>query len=168
MNRRERIFVAAAAAAAVVGALVLFAGSPTGPGRTEGENARQDTAEWAAPVRQSVAQAAAGRLRSRILESAERPWEEDPFYRRPRQPGTARGSSGPSRPAFSYTGYIEYGRTCLAVINGREYAPGESLNAEGYVLKRAGPERAVIQGESGTFSVPFESGARSRAAPAAD
>ena len=156
MNRREKILVGIAAAAVIAGALVFFSGSPGNTGRT-GQKEKRDIAEWAAAVRQSVARADAGRLQTRTLRAAEKAWDRDPFYHRPVKAKPDAGSQTASRPGFSYTGYLEYGETSLAVINGMEYAPGDRLQAGDFVLERATPEKVVIQSRHGTITVPFES-----------
>ena len=45
---------------------------------------------------------------------------------------------------FAYTGYIEMGSTRLAIVNGREFSEGETLNAAGMTLKRISPNAVVI------------------------
>jgi hypothetical protein len=156
MNRREKILVGIAAAAVIAGALVSFSGSPSDTGRST-QQEKRDIAEWAAAVRQSVARADAGRLQTRTLQAAEKTWDRDPFYHRHVKAKADAGSQTASRPGFSYTGYLEYGETSLAVINGMEYAPGDRLQAGNFVLERATPQKVVIQGRHGTFTVPFES-----------
>ena len=46
---------------------------------------------------------------------------------------------------FNYTGYMEYGRKKVAIINGLEYGEGEKLETPGYVLKAIFPGKVIIE-----------------------
>jgi hypothetical protein len=50
----------------------------------------------------------------------------------------------PTRTGFIYTGYLELGKTKLAVINGLEYSVGESLDPNGLYVKSISPHHVVI------------------------
>jgi hypothetical protein len=58
---------------------------------------------------------------------------------------------------FIYSGYLGTERKRMAIINGIEYAEGESLDVKGYVLKSVSPTGVVIEnrGTGATVNVPL-------------
>jgi hypothetical protein len=98
-------------------------------------------------------------------------WEKDPFIQsaKPLQkrlnsdPKEQRSKLRTERASFNYSGYIQLGTTRMAIINGMEYAEGESLADKTYYVKSISPQSVIIgkvQG-SDTIQLPiseFDSG----------
>lgn len=102
-----------------------------------------------------------------VLGRAEAEWGRDPFCDRTRyrewklsqtKPKAAAASAPSTRPPLSYTGYLEDKGRKIAIINGTEYMAGESLELEGYTLKKISPSRVIIEERSSRkqFDVPFQ------------
>jgi hypothetical protein len=101
-----------------------------------------------------------------IIKRAEAGWVRDPFYNRKtektwaaaREPGQAGGTAAAPKSPFNYTGYVEAGKTKIAVINGHEYGTGDALDVEGYVLKAIHPARVAIYNRETrrTIDIPLQ------------
>lgn len=125
-------------------------------------------------------------LNALIFSRAEKEWTQDPFldaksykaWSAAKAPvkkvgaeagmaavtkaGTAAGTRAGTETAmpkseFVYSGYLGTERKRMAIINGIEYAEGESLDVKGYVLKSVSPTRVVIEnrGTGATVNVPL-------------
>lgn len=80
-----------------------------------------------------------------IIKKAETEWEKNPFWAKAEYREFAGSESGSGLAAkIIYSGYVEAGRKRMAVINGYDYEPGDSLEIEGYVLKSVTPSRVLI------------------------
>jgi len=64
--------------------------------------------------------------------------------------------------AFSYSGYMEMGKSRLAIINGIEYQEGDTLDIKGVFLKKISRTEVLIYvgGEQGVILVPIEDSGR--------
>jgi hypothetical protein len=82
-----------------------------------------------------------------IIGRAETDWKRNPFieknYYKEWAAREGAGASGASAKII-YSGYVDSGKKKLAVINGFEYAVGESLEIPGYVLKNITSLKVVI------------------------
>lgn len=88
---------------------------------------------------------------SYIINSAETEWKRDPFtFRGVSKAKSIAGGSGKKAAAsatFNYTGFVETGNKKMAIINGFEYGPGDSLEKEGFVVEQIYPARVIIRNE---------------------
>jgi hypothetical protein len=97
-----------------------------------------------------------------VMASAVTRWPEDPFLRtrvpEPREAARVNESIGPEEIDAVYTGYIEMDGRRLAIINGREYAPGEELEISGFVVRRIDPGKVELEapGSDRTVIIPLE------------
>ena len=75
-----------------------------------------------------------------IVKRAEKDWTKNPFWDRSayREYFGKEANSGLAS-KMTYSGYIDAGRRKMAIINGWEYEAGESIDIEGYMLKKRGP-----------------------------
>lgn len=99
-----------------------------------------------------------------IIELAEKPWVRDPLVRM-RKPlevekktGRAEQETQP-KGSILYTGYLEMGSMRLAIINGNEYAPGDTLEQGDYIVRSISPSQIVLVTTDGTknmFIVPLQ------------
>ncbi len=88
---------------------------------------------------------------SYIINRAETEWNRDPFsFRGVPKAVSITGASGKKAVAsgtFNYTGFVETGSRKMAIINGFEYGPGDSLEKEGFIVEQIYPTRVVIRNE---------------------
>lgn len=93
-----------------------------------------------------------------IAKKAEADWVKNPFWERNAYREFAGNDSGSSPSRIVYSGYVDTGGKQMAIINGWEYAAGESLEIEGYVLKSVTPTRVLIinRNTGGELSVPIQ------------
>ncbi|MFO7570646.1 MAG: hypothetical protein R6W75_12700 [Smithellaceae bacterium] len=78
---------------------------------------------------------------------AEADWPASPFWDRTSYrewSAGGRDAAGGAAVKIIYSGFVDAGNRKMAVINGWEYAVGEQLELEGYVLKNITPSRVVI------------------------
>ncbi|HOW56739.1 MAG TPA: hypothetical protein PKZ12_01960 [Smithellaceae bacterium] len=86
-----------------------------------------------------------------LIGRAEEKWEADPFLQRAlyaelmaKENEGSGAAEEKSAVKIVYSGYIDAGKTKMAIINGVEYRAGEKLEIEGYVLKRITPSRILV------------------------
>ena len=95
-----------------------------------------------------------------MIKRAETGWVRDPFFDRKTENkwAAAGGTTAAPKSPFSYTGYVEAGKTKIAVINGHEYGTGDALDVEGYVLKAIHPARVAIYNRETrrTIDIPLQ------------
>ncbi len=60
--------------------------------------------------------------------------------------------------AFNYSGYMEMGKSRLAIINGMEYLEGDNLSIQGAALQKISPNKVFISlgKEQGVIVVPIK------------
>lgn len=93
-----------------------------------------------------------------IAKKAEAEWGKNPFWERYAYREFAGNDAGSSASRIVYSGYVDTGGKQMAIINGWEYATGESLEIEGYVLKNVNPARVLIinRNTGGELSIPIQ------------
>lgn len=87
-----------------------------------------------------------------VIRQAEEKWDRDPFVSAGETPSDTlekqtlqkEANADGRHPDFVYSGYLQAGENRLAVINGIEYAPGESIDDQGHYIRRIEPDRVVI------------------------
>lgn len=88
---------------------------------------------------------------SYIINRAETEWNRDPFsFKGVSKAVSITGRSGKKAVAsgtFNYTGFVETGNKKMAIINGFEYGPGDSLDKAGFVIEQIFPNRVIIRDE---------------------
>lgn len=85
------------------------------------------------------------------ISRAEAEWIHDPFFERKsyrewvksKEPAKTGGGTA-QKMIFHYSGYLKVKDKKIAIINGIEYEPGESLEIEGYVLKSIYQDKVII------------------------
>jgi hypothetical protein len=91
---------------------------------------------------------------AQMIKRAETPWSRDPFYEQKsyRQltaadeppPAVIAAAVSAEKSKFNYSGYVDMGRKKIAILNGNEYAVGDVLDVDGYVVNDIYPDRIVI------------------------
>jgi len=86
-----------------------------------------------------------------IIARAEADWKKNPFldrnsssYKEWASVQRAAASGSGSAAKIIYSGYVDAGKTKIAIIDGLEYQAGEQLEMEGYVLKQITPSIVLI------------------------
>jgi len=75
-------------------------------------------------------------------------WDQDPFarYTRPKKEKKAtRISSGAG---LVFSGYMRMGKEAFAIINGMEYKIGETIEPQGFLVKKITSTKVVLQRKS--------------------
>ena len=84
-----------------------------------------------------------------IIAKAEARWEKDPFLRQSLP--TKKTKQGPitvtDGPELIYSGYLEMGKECIAIINDMEYEAGELMEKEGYIVRAVKPKTVILESE---------------------
>ncbi|MFH1980889.1 MAG: hypothetical protein ABIL58_03510 [Pseudomonadota bacterium] len=154
MSKREKIIVACMVGAVFYGAFsFLFSGSgskKTLPGAsTPGQPLQQYVIEVIGQLKRADANA----TDTDLLDQAQGVLNRNPFYREAAVAEKSEAVAGKEKRAteaavatirFSYTGYVEMGKNRLAILDGREFAEGDLLNADGMYLKTITPNFVVI------------------------
>ena len=150
-------------AAAILYGAYSFLGAPeeSAPPPRQGRNLEALNA-YVLGIAGSMPQLSLNDTEKYVMATAVARWPEDPFLRT-RVPETqAAAEEEEQLPAeelnASYTGFVEMGGRRLAIINGREYAPGEELDLSGYVVRRIDPTKVelAIAGSGQTVIIPIE------------
>jgi hypothetical protein len=87
-----------------------------------------------------------------VFSRAEKEWTQDPFldgkayksWTEAKMPVKETPVAGP-KIEIAYTGYLEVGKTRMAIINGMEYREGEALDIAGFVLKTVSPTKIAVE-----------------------
>lgn len=156
---------------AVMGAVVLY-GVYTLFGSSRQKGGVESVAERAGELKTFVSTVAMSATKDMpsptdtyIADKAKGEWQKNIFvdakshrdWLKSKEPVKAEGGQV-KKAAFTYTGFIDSSTRRVAIINGVEYAIGESLDVEGYVLKSVSPSKAVIQHkrDKTQIEVPFQ------------
>jgi len=87
-----------------------------------------------------------------VIRKAEGRWDRDPYMAAGEAPSDSQAMNPVERAAkddgrqreFVYTGFLQVGEKRLAVINGIEYLPGESIDGQRHFVRRIEPDRVEI------------------------
>ncbi len=161
MSNREKILLYAVAAAVVFGLYSLFwpAGTPdkTAERRNEVASASRFAAQTVAGLNNEQFRQAA-----LTLAKANQPWRNSPFLkadrlpgREPKNPGNSEETAPQENPEdrFVYSGYLASPGKALAVINGREYLPGDQLENSAYILHEISADYVKISKPDGALHI---------------
>lgn len=173
MSKREKIILVLMGIAVLYGAFEYLWPSGQNAGPEQSRKSTEELNTYVAGIAASLPQASASKTDKYAIASAAAQWTQDPFLqvRVPEKQDTMQSEE--TIPAgeinLRYTGYIEMGSTRLAIINDREYSPGEELELSGYVLLDvdASSVRIGRKGSNQTVVIPLEEMfVRQRSSPA--
>lgn len=168
MTTREKIIVGVMCLTIVYGAYELFGPHTTGKptSRSTHANPTGELRNFVNEVTQKMADGRMSKDFQYMVAQASTDWTRDPFLQStlplkqqlvaPATPAQLPEKERMAK-AFTFTGFLQIGDTKLAVINGTEYAVGETLQDSGYYLKNVSAERAIIGRTDGseTIQVPL-------------
>lgn len=164
MSNREKVIVVMAVLALIYGVYIVFlepkAQQPTfTTSQNQLENLNAFITKVAAATKEGLSE-----KDSEIIERAEKAWVRDPLVRM-RKPVQVEEETEQAEKETQpqgmilYTGYLEMGSMRLAIINGNEYAAGDTLEQGGYVVRSISPSQIVLATTDGTknkFIVPLQ------------
>ncbi len=164
MSNREKIIVVAAVLALIYGVYIVFL-EPNAkqPKFTTSQNQLENLNNFITKVTAATKEGLSERD-IEIIKRAEKAWVRDPLIRM-RKPVAVEEEIQQAEKEIQaavmilYTGYLEMGTTRLAIINGNEYAAGDKLDQEGYVVRSISPSQIVLATTDGTnnmFIVPLQ------------
>ncbi|PID40760.1 MAG: hypothetical protein CR984_01520 [Proteobacteria bacterium] len=154
MSKREKIILSIMVVTVLSGVYVYWGASAPISRTVNGQDTMQQAMEFAREASRKLkaedADTTARELFS--MRRAERAWQKDPFIDTTLSLSEKKSSRASNRAPVDakssidmvYTGYIEAGSQRLAIINGIEYATGESVNDKGYYVRRIGPQQVDI------------------------
>ena len=153
MTTREKIIVGAMCLTIFYGVydlLVSNTSEKTAP--THAANAIGELKLFVAEIGQKLNNERITRENRYMIDQAGAAWDKDPFINstKPLQKRLAsnivdqQSLSIETHPNFIYSGFMQLGAVRMAIINGMEYAVGESLADKTYYVKSISPQRVVI------------------------
>lgn len=159
MNRREKIIVGLMVAAVLYGGYAVFIEPRMGKSGTSPVGAGEDLTSFVGQISTMFAEAGGSEADRTIVAAAEREWGRDPFVSpeleltaEPRVP-EADTDAPRIRSNLAYSGYVSMGEKGLAIISGREYASGDRIEPDGYVVGRITPTQVVLRSPGGQSEV---------------
>ena len=162
MTKREKIIVGVMCLTIVYGAYELLGtrGSKksTAPAATTQVNPTDETRKFVTDMTQKLVAERRGAEAQQAVKEASSEWTKDPFLQSTAPLESKSSGSAPQKqssektapaPAFAFTGFLQTGNTQLAIINGMEYAVGDTIGTSGYYLESISPEGVVIGATNG-------------------
>jgi len=98
-----------------------------------------------------------------VIEHVSEKWTKDPLLNTEKdfkfdkdRPELAQASS--EQLSITYSGFLQMGDIRMAIIDGQEYEPGDTLQPSGYTIGAIYPDRVIINIRSGKYkvTVPLE------------
>lgn len=146
MNTRERLLVFAMIAAVAVGGYLSL--SRAGRDSAEPDDMEAGVSDAEGFARRIRADLQPYRLTSHeesILNAAAGDWAPSPFLEKP---DAAVVADTPAAEII-YTGFVNFGGTRLAILNGREYRLSESVTATDFIVESIEPDRVGLAAKNG-------------------
>ncbi len=165
MAKREKVLIALMIAAIGFGAFEIFFRPAFRTPVEDQKVGREEVMKLSATISQTVQEAELGEVERYFLKTAVSEWAGDPFYvwPEPLYTGTApeegpADRSGDPAESMVYSGYLEMGRTRIAVINGIEYLAGEIIQGGDFLVSNITPERVTLRSKRNgqEFVIPHE------------
>jgi hypothetical protein len=171
LTTRQIIILGIMLLAVLYGAYDIFLAGPKKPVVAGAAKTSVDMNAFISDITVAVTKDSPSPVDAYTIKKAETVWKRDPFFERSdyrelfftKDAAPATATPGVSQPPvqkgqFNYTGYVDVGHKKIALINGSEYAVGDALDLEGFVLKGIYPSRIQIYNkETGrTLDVPLQ------------
>lgn len=154
MTTREKILVGLMCLAILYGAYELFWTPSTRKVTKQKVTATgEDLRTFAGEVTQKLVKEKLPEEANYRIEKASTSWTKDPFLQTSgpltdKKPNDASANQAvqthAEQPDLVYTGYLQLGNKMMAVINGMEYAAGESLGVDDLYVKRISGQSVTI------------------------
>jgi hypothetical protein len=152
MAKREKVLIVLMVAAIGFGAFEIFIRPAVKAPVQERNMGREEATKLSTTISQTIQKSELVEVERYFLQAAVSEWVKDPFYvwPEPRYTDMAPGKEttekpGESAKSFVYSGYLEMGRTRIAVLNGIEYLAGEITQDEEFLVLNITPERVTLR-----------------------
>jgi hypothetical protein len=161
MTKREKIIVGVMCLTIVYGAYELLGTRGTKKGAPPPSSKVDPTEEvrkFATDMTQKLVAERTESQAQQKLNQASAQWTKDPFIQstapidsKSPEPVAQKEKTEKSEPtqAFAFTGFLQIGPTQLAIINGMEYAVGDTIDTSGHYLESISAEGVVIGAANG-------------------
>jgi hypothetical protein len=167
MTTREKIIVGIMCLAIIYGAWELIGYRKKDAATTpENENLVAQARSFISDLSKKVVSEKVPDGYNYIVNQVGENWSRDPFLMQSGALSTQKETEKPAEPektiepvpVFIYSGYLQVGDSKLAVINGLEYAVGESLNIDNYYVKSISPLKVFLAQTNGskTLELPMQ------------
>jgi hypothetical protein len=134
MKKSEKILVVASVLAVIWGGVVTFGKKPI---KDTDLHQAEDINLFISAVTDKVKGDSKSALNSYILSQALKDWGKSPFL--------VKGMSSKGMGIdYVYTGYVQNGKTIIALINNREYRAGEHIEGTGFEVKSINPNWVIL------------------------
>lgn len=151
MKRREKILILIATVVVLYGAVELFVLSPS-DSRTQEQVDIKSSAAPENVIRQIHKdltfldeQVENNRQKDSLFSMIASGWETDPFEKGELPPEKTSGKTvKEDSPDFRYSGFISFKNSILAVVDGVEYAIGETIKGSSYKITRVSRETVTL------------------------
>lgn len=165
MTTREKIIVGVMCLTVVYGAWELLSGGSRKPRSTAAPtvvNQKENLHKFVADIAGQLGEDPAGRSARYVAAKSQEPWGKDPFIdsilplkkqleQAPSEVGEQ--ASDFAAGGFTFSGFLQVGPTRMAIINGLEYAVGETLGISDYVIKKISPKEVIIGKMNGSETI---------------
>jgi hypothetical protein len=168
LNKRQILILGVMLVAVLYGAYEFFSTGRKGPTVVDTAKKAADLNTFIGDITVALTTDTSSPADAHMIKRAETPWSRDPFYERksyrqlivadkPVQAGSI-ATFAVDKSKFNYTGYLDMGSKKIAIVNGSEYAPGDALDVDGYVLNGIYPDRIVVYHRENrrTLDIPLQ------------
>lgn len=155
MTLREKVILGITATAAI-GAGLYYAFGISSSSSASNNSARTDYSALIAKVQVSLDQGELTDREERVLAAATTQWIRDPLRSRPL---LSQGSASLGMtPLPKYIGFINTGPQPIAIIDGRDYRPGDAIQGGEFQLAQVYPDHIELlrRGATDPVDVPLE------------
>ncbi|MBU1172916.1 MAG: hypothetical protein KKD44_25430 [Proteobacteria bacterium] len=135
MSKREKILVVASVVAFIWGGMMVM--DNMGKKQNKMLTPKEDVTQFILKINDAIAEDPSKGLGAFTLSRARGPWGKSPFL------ASNTLNFGPNDD-LRYHGYVRSGNLIYALINNREYSPGEDIDGRGLRVKTISPDRVVI------------------------
>ena len=166
MSKREKVIVGLMVVALLYGGYNFFFSGPVGGIKRISGNPQVALNEFVADLIKRIRNADTTAKDTEILEKSSAQWQKDPFLvvNKAVDPDVDNEkkldiiADKDLTGDFLYSGYMEMGKSKLAIINGMEYQEGDHLDSKGATLKKITPGeiRIYVEAQKGVIVVPID------------
>ena len=168
LTTRQIIILGVMLLAVLYGAYDIFFAGSKKPAATDTAKASLDVNAVITDITAVMTKETQSPVDVHLIKRAEANWPRDPFFERKGyreltaadKPVQASGAAAAALPntQFNYTGYLDVGHKKMAIVNGSEYATGDSLDIGGYLLNGIYQDRIVIYNKETrrTIEIPLQ------------
>jgi len=148
MSKREKGIIIAMANAILYGGYSLLAPASETPEPALAEQTLKDVEDFVLGVIAELPRFSLNKTEQYTIAAAAAPWAGNPYLQVTLEEDKAPEKLSETVPEpdlpLVFSGFIQLGDRRLAIINGREYEPGDALEISGYVLRAVYPSHVEL------------------------